>query len=180
MRILSLLRMLRVLFELFVFKIFGRLNSLSFPLIIHSGKSIQFVFDKKSNVSIGKSVGLRNNVFLSVRKNGYLHIGNGVFINNGCNIVCHKGISIGNRTKLGPNVLMFDHDYDYKRLDGLVSKIYLESEITIGEDCWIGAGCIILRNTRLGNNCIVGAGSILKGEYPDNSVIIQKRQTKIV
>ena len=31
---------------------------------------------------------------------------------------------------------------------------------------------IILPNTVIGNNCIIGAGSVLRGRYPDDSVII--------
>ena len=49
--------------------------------------------------------------------------------------------------------------------------------MTIGDNSWIGCNVVILRGTSIGKNCIVGAGSVLKGTYPDNSVIVQKRQT---
>lgn len=44
--------------------------------------------------------------------------------------------------------------------------------IIIGNNVFIGEGCIILLNTIIGNNCIVGAGSVVRGRFPDNSVII--------
>ena len=51
--------------------------------------------------------------------------------------------------------------------------------VTIGDNSWIGCNVVILRGTSIGKNCIVGAGSVLKGTYPDNSVIVQKRQTTV-
>jgi maltose O-acetyltransferase len=43
--------------------------------------------------------------------------------------------------------------------------------IIIGNNCWIGTSAIILPGTTLGNNCIVAAGSIVNGEFKDNSLI---------
>jgi acetyltransferase-like isoleucine patch superfamily enzyme len=45
-------------------------------------------------------------------------------------------------------------------------------KIVIGNNVFIGINCTILPNTTIGNNCIVGAGSILRGKFPDNTVII--------
>ena len=48
----------------------------------------------------------------------------------------------------------------------------------IGKNCWIGANTIILKGTIIGDNCVVGAGCVLKGKYPDSTIIIQKRITE--
>jgi acetyltransferase-like isoleucine patch superfamily enzyme len=44
--------------------------------------------------------------------------------------------------------------------------------IKVGNNVFIGTNCTILPNTIIGDNCIVGAGSVLRGKFPDNSVII--------
>ena len=63
---------------------------------------------------------------------------------------------------------------------GLKADKYKEGTIEIGENCWIGANTVILRNTKLGKNCVVAAGSVLGNcEYPDNTVIYQKRETLV-
>ena len=41
----------------------------------------------------------------------------------------------------------------------------------IGNNVFIGINCIILSNTTIGDNCIIGAGSVLRGHFPENSVI---------
>lgn len=44
-------------------------------------------------------------------------------------------------------------------------------KIIIGNNVFIGDNCTLLPNTVVGNNCIVGAGSVLRGRFPDDSVI---------
>jgi len=45
-------------------------------------------------------------------------------------------------------------------------------KIIVGNNVFIGDNCTLLPNTIIGNNCIVGAGSVLRGRFPDNTVII--------
>ncbi|MCE9538445.1 MAG: acyltransferase [Bacteroidetes bacterium] len=49
---------------------------------------------------------------------------------------------------------------------------YIIESVKIGEYSFIGASCVLLSGTTIGKGCIVGAGSILKGNYPDYSVIV--------
>ena len=52
--------------------------------------------------------------------------------------------------------------------------------ITIGNNVWIGANTLILRGTTIGDNCVVAGGSVIRGNYPSNTVIIQKRTTEVL
>lgn len=49
---------------------------------------------------------------------------------------------------------------------------HIIDEIKIGNNSFIGARAVLLPGTRIGDNCIIGAGSVVKGEIPDNSVVI--------
>ena len=49
----------------------------------------------------------------------------------------------------------------------------------IGEDSFIGAGCIILPGSKIGKFCIVGAGAVVKGNFEDYSVIVGSPARKI-
>ena len=51
--------------------------------------------------------------------------------------------------------------------------------ITIGNNVWMGANALILRGTTIGDNTVVGGGTVVKGDFPANSVIIQKRTTEV-
>lgn len=106
---------------------------------------------------------------------GTLSIGKGSFINSGCAAVAKERITIGRNTALGPNTLIYDHDH---RIDASLpfhDSGFVTSPVIIGDNVWIGANCVILRGSIIGNGCVIGAGSVVKGEYPADTVIIQKR-----
>jgi acetyltransferase-like isoleucine patch superfamily enzyme len=42
-------------------------------------------------------------------------------------------------------------------------------KITIGENCWLGNGAMIMAN--IGDGCIVGAGSVVTNDMPANSIV---------
>lgn len=126
-------------------------------------------------VELGKRVRAHSGTIFRVLNNGKLKIENDVRINYNCIFMCMDSITVGAGTEFGPSVYVYDHDHDYRV--GLEVDEYKTSPVVIGKNCWIGANTMILRGTKIGDNCVVGAGCVLNGEYPDNTVIIQKRET---
>lgn len=120
---------------------------------------------------------MRDGAKIRVRKAAKCEIGNNTSVNSNNMIVCRESIKIGNNVYLSPNVQIYDHDHDFRVEGGVTAGKYKTTPVEIGDSCWIGANTVILRGTKLGRNCVVGAGCVLKGEYPDDSVIVQKRET---
>lgn len=54
---------------------------------------------------------------------------------------------------------------------------YLVNNVIIKKKSWIGAGVIILKGVTIGENCVVASGSVVTKDVPDNSILIQKRQS---
>lgn len=127
---------------------------------------------------IGKCFKMRSNSHIRVRGKGRLEIGNDVSLNYGDMIVCHESIKIGNNVQLSPNVLIYDHDHDFRAKDGLKKLLYKTTPVEIGNDVWIGANTVILRGTKIGNNVVIAAGSVVKGVVEDDTVFVQKREKK--
>lgn len=139
---------------------------------VHLGK-INLEFGKKAYLKIGDGFGTRNNITFHV--SGVVKIGEDVFVNEGCKFNCRNSIVVGKGTRIGQNVLFYDHDHDYKSDD--MQNRFIEGKIEIGSNVWIGSGCIILRDVILGDNSVVAAGTVLsKGVYPANSLIYCKRE----
>ena len=44
--------------------------------------------------------------------------------------------------------------------------------VHIGENCWIGAGAIILPGVTIGDNSVIGAGSVVTKDIPANVVAV--------
>ncbi|MBU6997877.1 MAG: acyltransferase [Theionarchaea archaeon] len=51
--------------------------------------------------------------------------------------------------------------------------------VTIGENCFIGYGGIILPGVTIGDNCIVGAGSVVTSDVPPCTVVAGAPARKI-
>jgi len=122
----------------------------------------------KAKLVLGKGFKSRSNVILRV--SGQLTIGDNVFINDSCKINCDHLINIGNDSIFGPNVLMFDDDYDYTSKDLTRLAGWKHGQVSIGEDVWVGANVVILRNAVIGSHSVVGAGALVKEVIPERSL----------
>lgn len=112
---------------------------------------------------------------ISVSENGIIEFGNNCFLNDNFICVAHKSIKFGDNVSIGPNCSIFDHDH-YFNINGQIHGKYKYGEILVGNNVWIGANVVILKNTKIGDNCIIGAGTIVKGEIPPNSIVTNDRK----
>jgi len=80
-------------------------------------------------------------------------------------------IEIGNHVAIAGGAVFITHDASLRCFDGTFQEEDFFGMIRIGNNVNIGMHCIFLPNTTIGNNCIVGAGSVIRGKFPDNSVI---------
>lgn len=93
----------------------------------------------------------------------------GVYIGPQCNIgLCR----IGKNTLVGSGVHLLSgknqHRFDDPDLPIKDQGGRFES-ITIGEDCWLGNGAIVMAN--IGDRCIIGAGAVVTQDIFDGSVV---------
>ena len=170
----NIISCLHSLIRFLLLKVF-HFSGLKFHLIERFSPNVVVEMGKKSSLFLGKMVRVHSGSKIKVRKNAKLTLETGVKINYNCIIACHKEIKVGAGTQFGPSVYLYDHDHDYRA--GLGTNKFLMEPIEIGKNCWIGANTVILRGTKIGDNCVVGAGSVLKGVFPANSVIYQKRNS---
>lgn len=151
-------------------------------LMIHNSRQIirlntRFNIGKSGFISIG-SMSVHHNVHISCIS-GELNIGDGVSLNRNCIIVCHKKIQIGDNCQFGPNVCVYDHDHFFDE-KGVSHDQFRCSDIIIEKGCWIGAGCIVLRGTHIGENTVIEAGMVVRGNIPPNSIVMSTRETRII
>lgn len=161
-----------------IIKIF-RYQYFNYSLLSICSPFTEIELDKTSKFVMGKKIRIRSGSKLRVRKSGVMEIGDNTALNHNCIFTAYEKIQIGKNVQIGPNVLIYDHDHDFKVRDGLKNLKYKTGSIIIGDNVWIGANVIILKGTKIGSNSVIAAGSVIKGEYSENSIIIQKRQTTI-
>lgn len=75
-------------------------------------------------------------------------------------------IKIGDNVTLAPRVHILAHDAS--------TKLFLDytrvSNVTIGDNVFVGAGTIVLPGVSIGSNVVIGAGSVVSHDIPDGSV----------
>lgn len=98
-------------------------------------------------------------------------IGDGTSI-HGCYVHAQKSIIIGNDCAIAAGVNIIDSNGHVINSKLRKSVRDIPEEIIIGDNVWIGLNAVILKGSNIGDNCVVGAGSIVKGIFEKNSLIM--------
>lgn len=133
-----------------------------------------------NNISVGNNVFIRDHARIecleikdSQKFNPNLIIEDGVSIEQRCHITVLDTLTISRNTLISFDVSIQDSDHEYENLDLPVALQPLKvSKTCIGENCFIGSGAKIQAGTILGKHCIVGTNAVVRGIYPDYSVIV--------
>lgn len=98
-------------------------------------------------------------------------MGENVFVNYNATMLDGGLITIGSRTKIGPNCQLVTPNHP---IDFLERRLPQEkcSPITIGEDCWLGAGVIVCPGVTIGDRSVIGAGSVVVKNIPADSLAV--------
>ncbi|MGV9775314.1 acyltransferase [Streptosporangium sp. NPDC003464] len=101
-----------------------------------------------------------------------VRIGGSCSIGRGSHIVGHQSIDIGDHVFTGPYVYITDQNHVYDDPETPIGRQWPRNNpVAIGSGSWLGTGAIILPGTRIGRQCVVAAGAVVRGEFPDHSVI---------
>ena len=97
-----------------------------------------------------------------------INVGKNVFINSCCCFQDQGGITIGDNTLIGHNVILatLNHDFSPNK-----RSILHPSPIVIGKNVWIGSRATILSGVTIGDGAIVAAGSVVTKNVPSNKVV---------
>lgn len=145
-------------------------------------KSSIFNWSKNGGISVGKQSMLGRyklayhagmpfyTTLLNDGDDSYIIIGDNCRV-NGAYIHAKKRIVIGNNCVIASGVNIIDSNghlvKSHDRTKGSDNPV----EIVIGNNVWIGLNATILKGTIIGDNSVVSAGTVVKGNFPPNSVI---------
>jgi len=103
---------------------------------------------------------------------GYnIHIGKKFYANYNVQMLDGAKITIGDHALIGPNVVFAASSHIYHPQPRRGEQMGIKSEpITIGNDVWIGANCVICMGVTIGDGCVIGAGSVVTRDIPPMSI----------
>ncbi|QDZ15482.1 sugar O-acetyltransferase [Humibacter ginsenosidimutans] len=98
-----------------------------------------------------------------------LEFGEHVFVNQNCSFYDIGGITIGDRTMIGPGVTLATAGHPVQpgqRFDGITA-----APIVIESNVWIGANVTVTPGVRIGAGSVVAAGAVIAKDVPPNCVV---------
>ncbi len=122
-------------------------------------------------VSIGTGTLIRPSSYYSRAIGVGLVMGDGSSLSPGCYIGCSGGVTIGEKTMLGPGVRVFAEDHVMSDPSIDVKSQGVEwSPINIGSGCWIASGVTITSGVTIGDGAVVAAGAVVTRDVPAGAV----------
>ena len=156
---------------------FQRIKSVSIGKSPTFEGSMKIMVDVTSVIVIGNQLHMRGPLYLKALAGGKLEVGDTCFFNHNCSITCMKKVKIGSNCKFGNNLVIVDHDHNYKKKG---DQHLLKSPVTIGKNVWIGSNVVILRGAVIGDNAVIAAGSVVRGTVPSHTVYYNKRTDEFI
>ncbi|MBD5608216.1 MAG: sugar O-acetyltransferase [Desulfovibrio sp.] len=97
-----------------------------------------------------------------------IRLGDNVFINSGCCFQDQGGISVGDRTLVGHQVVIATINHGLPVVER--GNNYL-APVNIGKDVWIGAHATILPGATIGDGAIIAAGATVVGDVKAGTIV---------
>ena len=136
----------------------------------------QMIYSYKHCGRIIKDTRVSSSTVINSKEN--LELAENVFIGHYNFIESSNGISLGEGVQVTNYISILTHSShisvrlygrEYRNAKDPIG--YKKGKVTIGAYSFIGPHSTILPNTSIGKGCLVSAYSMLKGDYPDFSII---------
>ena len=104
-------------------------------------------------------------------------VGKRCFFNFNLTVQDDAAVTIGDDCNFGPNVTIVTPIHpmvaaerrEMLNSEGQRVRLCYARPVTIGNDCWLGAGVIVCPGVTIGDGCVIGAGSVVTKDIPANS-----------
>lgn len=96
--------------------------------------------------------------------------GDNIILSYNVLVACNLNISIGNHVMIGEYTSIRDTTHNYEVKTPMINAEDISKEIIIGNDVWIGRGCLICEGSFIEDGVVVAANSVVKGRLLKNGI----------
>lgn len=132
----------------------------------HTPEEIREIMGRLTGKKIDDSFRMFPPFYTDFGKN--ITIGRDVFINSGCHFQDQGGITIGDGSLIGHNVVLATINHD---LSPLKNRENHYAPIVIEDHVWIGSNATILQGVTVGRWSVVAAGAVVTKDAPPFTLV---------
>lgn len=154
----------------------------------------------KTKIHLGRKVRMLDGVYIDALSSDGVHLGDRSLLGRNCRIECTGsirhigagvaigrnssfgadcyfgaagGITVGDDVMAGQNIRFHSENHVISDVSRLIREQgVMHRGITIGDDCWIGAGVVFLDGANVGKGSVVAANAVVTGgDWPAYSVL---------
>lgn len=119
---------------------------------------------------IGKRVVFYPGVFIAPGRN--MNVGDDVDFAAGVLVTTGGGVTIGDRVLIGYRTQILSRNHKVPPLpERIFDAGHEAAPVTIAQDVWIGANCVILPGVSIGEGAVVAAGSIVTKDVAPGDIV---------
>jgi len=128
--------------------------------------------DSDIGIELGEGVRIHHYSYID-SYGGQIRLSDNVGIGHYCVVGGHGGLEVGRNTKIAGLTYIIPST----RIPSYPGIAYTDRTcehrgIAIGENVWIGAGCVILDGVSIGDGAIIGAGAVVTSDIPANTLAL--------
>ncbi|HSE41473.1 MAG TPA: DapH/DapD/GlmU-related protein [Acidobacteriota bacterium] len=130
--------------------------------------------DDARGIELGNNCVLSRNNILSC-KGGYIKLGDGTNIAQNSLVHSEVAVEMGKNTLVASYVYFVgggNHDFSRTDVPVIQQPSLSRGGIFIEDNCWFGAGVIVLDGSKIGRDCVIGAGAIVNSDLPAYSLAV--------
>ncbi len=130
--------------------------------------------DSNQGITIEDDVYIGRNTIVYC-KNGDILLKKGANISSNCTVFSSNRLTLGEGTMVGAYCYFLSGgEYDYKDPTPFAEQSGMETkgELTIGNNCWLGARVTVLDAASIGDHSVIGAGAVVAKPIPGDSLAV--------
>jgi len=147
------------------------------PRLVHWGEYLETKIRRYKHQELKSKLkfcgaGLRFKRDLKIEHPENVSLGNKVYIGQNVILDGRGGITIGDNTTLGFNVVILSANHDYQSNDlPYEHNVYIHKPVVIGRNVWIGGNVLIVPGVSIGDGAIVAAGTVVTANVEPLAIV---------
>jgi acetyltransferase-like isoleucine patch superfamily enzyme len=103
---------------------------------------------------------------------GRITIGDDCSVGENAILNAAVSITVGNNVMVAPSCHVTDHDHAFDDAATAIQRQgYSAAPVTIGDDCWLGAGATVLAGVTIGSGAVVAASAVVTRDVGAGQIV---------